>query len=88
MRSLSNTDRSELAREVVADGGNPAPARLALASPVVQRPPLTSARRDFSPGTGQSGSLGLACERLNVSVTGLPPRVIETIQSGFDALCI
>ncbi len=81
VRSLSNTDRSELARDVVADGDNPAPVRSALASPVAQSPPLTSSRRDFSSGTGQSGSLGLARERLNLSITGLPPRVIETIQN-------
>ncbi len=80
-RGHTDTDRSELAREVVADGDNPTLARSALASPVVQRPPVTSAQRYFSSVNGQSGSLGLAHERLNLSVTGLPPRVIESAKA-------
>ncbi|XP_046692704.1 uncharacterized protein LOC124377322 [Silurus meridionalis] len=80
-RSLCHTNRSQLARESVADGDFPTPARSTLASPVAQGSPLASARRDFSPGTGQSSSLGLARERMNLSVAGLPPKVIETIQN-------
>ncbi|XP_048059471.1 uncharacterized protein LOC125276089 [Megalobrama amblycephala] len=81
MRSLSYTNCPKLAREVVADGDNSASMRPALAAPVAQGPPLSSARRDFSPRPEQSGTLGLARERLNLSVTGLPVRVIETIQN-------
>ncbi|CAM4736218.1 unnamed protein product, partial [Leuciscus chuanchicus] len=79
--SLCNNDCPELAREVVVDGDNSTSLRPAMASPVTQRPSLTSARGDFSPSPRQSGSLGLACESLNLSVKGLPPRVIETIQN-------
>ncbi|XP_016391105.1 uncharacterized protein LOC107726115 [Sinocyclocheilus rhinocerous] len=81
MWSLSHTERPEMAREIVADGDNAAPVRPALAAPAAQRPPLTSARADLSPSPGQSGSLGLARERLNLSIAGLPLRVIETIQN-------
>lgn len=42
-------------------------------SPVAQGTPLTSMGGDVSPR--QSSSLVLACERLNLSVMGLPPRV-------------
>lgn len=55
--------------------------RPVLASPAVQGPPLTSSRGDLSPSPGQSVSLGLTHERLNASVTGLPSRMIDTIQN-------
>lgn len=58
-----------------------APVRPVLASPAVQGPPLTSSRGDLSPSPGQSVSLGLTHERLNASVTGLPSRMIDTIQN-------
>ncbi|XP_073683991.1 uncharacterized protein [Garra rufa] len=81
VRPLSHTDCPELAGETVADGDNSALSRPALASSAAQRPSLTSARGDISPRPGQSCSLGLARERLNLNATGLPPRVIETIQN-------
>ncbi len=69
----------------MADGDNAAPVRPALASPPAQRLHLTSAWADLSPSPGQSGSLGLARERLNLSVAGLPSRVTETIQNARTA---
>lgn len=43
LKRVSHTDRPKLTREIVADRDNAAPVRPALASPAVQRPPLTSA---------------------------------------------
>lgn len=79
VRPLSHTDCPELAREIVAGGDNAALGRPALASPAAQRLPLASAQGDILPSPGQSCSLGLARERLNLNATGLPQKVIETI---------
>lgn len=61
--------------EIVADGDNADLSWPVLASPTAQRPPL------IQPCPGQNCSLGLAHERLNLNYTGLPQRVIETIQN-------
>lgn len=69
----------------MAGGVSPAAVRSALASPVVQAHPPINMRGVLSPSPGQSGSLGLAHERLNLSIIGLLLRVIETIQ---NVLCV
>ncbi len=81
VQPLSHTDCPKLAREIVAGGANAALGRPALASPAAQRPPLASSRGDISPRPRQSCSLGPAHERFNLNATGLPPKVIETIQN-------
>ncbi|KAI2661669.1 enzymatic polyprotein [Labeo rohita] len=87
VRPLSHTDCPKLAGESVAGGDNAAFSRPAMASPTTQRPPLAGARGDIPPRPEQG------C--LNLNATGLPSRVIETIQnaraastrSAYDVLC-
>ncbi|XP_050972479.1 uncharacterized protein LOC127169281 [Labeo rohita] len=81
VRPLSHTDCPKLAGESVAGGDNAAFIRPAMASPATQRPTLAGARGDIPPRPGQGCSLGLARERLNLNATGLPSRVIGTIQN-------
>lgn len=43
--------------------------------------PLTNTGGNIPPLPSETGSLGLACERLNLNAAGLPPKVIETVQN-------
>ena len=52
----------------------------ALASAFTQGSPDASARGDLPPSSRANGSVGLARERMNLTIAGLPRNVITTIQ--------
>ncbi len=79
--SCSDPNSSALARETLASGYISAAVRPDVASAPPQRSPDAGVQRDLSSSPRTHGSVGLARERLNLTATGLPQRVIATIQS-------
>ncbi|XP_036451444.1 trace amine-associated receptor 6-like [Colossoma macropomum] len=79
--AVTNSKSPELAREALGGRGSPVAVRTGLATPPVQKSPITSARGNFLPLSGASSSLGLAREKSNLTTIGLPDNVIAMIQS-------
>ncbi|XP_067221487.1 uncharacterized protein [Chanodichthys erythropterus] len=77
----TNTNSSEVAREILASGDHTYALRRPVASPAAQRPLVTSRRGDFSPSSRTPGTMGLAREWFNLNTTGLSDSVIRTIQN-------
>ncbi|XP_058483844.1 uncharacterized protein LOC131459867 [Solea solea] len=77
---ITNPDSSLLAQQTVDGGADAARPQPAMAVAVTRGLGVTSARADFSSTPRTAGSLGLARERVNLQESGLPSRVIETIQ--------
>ncbi|XP_051815406.1 uncharacterized protein LOC127537286 [Acanthochromis polyacanthus] len=75
-----NPDSSLLAQQTVDGGADTAHTRPAMAVTVTRGPGVTGARAEFSSEPRTSSSLGLVRERVNLHESGLPTRVIETIQ--------
>ncbi|XP_024865142.1 uncharacterized protein LOC108244802 [Kryptolebias marmoratus] len=90
---IPNSSQSEGAGPVFNSGGpvvaikalggrnNSGSVSTTMAPSHSQRPSVSSSGGDLSSTSRSSGSLGLARERWNLNVTGLPPEVIDTIQN-------
>ncbi|XP_028451658.1 uncharacterized protein LOC114566981 [Perca flavescens] len=76
----ANTDSATVVIQALGGRDNAAPGGRTMASPHSQRP-LPSGRGDLPPSPRPRGALGLARERWNLNASGLPERVIDTIQS-------
>ncbi len=72
---------SEVAREVLASGDHTCAVRRPVVSPAAQRSFIASRGGDFSSSSRTPGTMGLACEWLNLNTTGLSDSVIRTIQN-------
>ncbi len=78
--AITNPDSSLLAQQTVDGGADAAHPRPAMAVAITHGLGVTGAWADFSSAPRMAGSLGLVRERVNLHETGLPTRVIETIQ--------
>lgn len=74
--SLTDPDSSILVRETLASGDISA-----VATANTQGCPVAGTQGDLTSSSGAHGPVGLACERLNLTRTGLPQNLIATIQS-------
>nr|XP_054591823.1 uncharacterized protein LOC129156244 [Nothobranchius furzeri] len=72
---------SIVAIQAVGDRNNPDALGRTVAPACPQGSPVPSQGRDLSPSPRPLVSVGLARERWNLSVAGLPPSVIDTIQN-------
>ncbi|XP_016369319.1 uncharacterized protein LOC107709377, partial [Sinocyclocheilus rhinocerous] len=78
---VSHPDSTQVAQSTVAGRDNSSVICPAMVPPPLHRSIISSERGDLSPTPGQGGSLGLARERTNLNVLGLPPCVVATIQN-------
>nr|XP_043888269.1 uncharacterized protein LOC122773567 [Solea senegalensis] len=79
--SVSHTGGAKMAVQTLGGGNSSDVGGRPLASAHTQRPPVPGTRGDLPPPPRPRGALGLARERFNLDAAGLPPQVIDTIQS-------
>nr|XP_055071026.1 uncharacterized protein LOC129451681 [Misgurnus anguillicaudatus] len=80
-QACNDSDRTTLAGQTMDCGDRATTIRPTVAITSAQRSSLTSTGGNISPLPSETNSLGLARERLNLNIAGLPPKVIETIQN-------
>lgn len=89
--SLINPTLARVKEQALGSGNCSAAGESSVALAATEGCPVPSERGNLSPSSGQTGFLGLACERWNLNAAGLPPAVIETIQgdraSSAQAFC-
>ncbi|MED6292153.1 hypothetical protein CHARACLAT_030708 [Characodon lateralis] len=87
-KTVTHSYSSPLARETLASGDFSDTTWRAMAAPPLQRSPDTGTQRNISSTSGAHGSMGLACERLNLAANGLPQNITDTFRMQGPFPCI